>query len=32
MITISQDDGFECYLTVKQLYVNEVTSAPRPKK
>ncbi len=31
-LTISQDDGFECYLTVKQLYVNEVTSAPRPKK
>ncbi|MEZ5608116.1 MAG: PcfJ domain-containing protein [Burkholderiaceae bacterium] len=31
-LTLSQDDGFECYLTVKQLYVHEVTSAPRPKK
>ncbi|MBN9404713.1 MAG: PcfJ domain-containing protein [Burkholderiales bacterium] len=31
-LTISQDDGFECYLTIRQLYVNEVTSAARPKK
>lgn len=31
-LTISLDDGFEIDLTTKRLYVNEVTSAPRPKK
>ncbi|MBS0415957.1 MAG: PcfJ domain-containing protein [Proteobacteria bacterium] len=32
-LTLSQDDGMECcHLTAKQLYVDEVTSTPRPQK
>lgn len=32
-LTLSQDDGMECcHLTARQLYVDEVTSTPRPQK